>query len=438
MVSFCAKWSGKVAAAAQRIPSRAAQAAAAPWSALVAALVVITYFTFTRLLHEDLHSHIFDFGNEALRAVQAWENHGFLSMGGMYPWGREYHDADSFPEAIYRSKTPLALLPLWLGYRLFGSASFHLFKLYWSLAVVLLIALLLAGLATACFASRRRGDRQLVFLAAYAIALPNEALLRYCLMDEPQVLGLFLHLLSLLLLVRWLGGPGSPAGLRWVGATAFLSSWTYPILGGINALVALALRGLKPERRLRRGLGVIGATALLGPVLYFGQRAIVSAMFPTALVGQRLATRMGFTPSNEFHNGVFDALQFLLWQKSGQTLASSRIALSQTVEHAAVWIIGMVLFALCLARVRGDRQILLILAAAQLWLFIPLFHQTMSQHPWIYGILFVPSVVLGWVGAPMLLLPRGRDAWFAPCVLVGLAVLLWAIQLRYFLVGYLG
>ena len=435
---FFRTWRAKGAAIPGWITSLPARAAAIPCSALVFALLVITYFTFTRLLHENLHSHIFDFGNEALRAVQAWENHGFFSMGGMYPWGRQYHDADHFPETIYRSKTPLALLPLWLGYRLFGAASFHLFKLYWSLTVVLLVGLLLATIATACFASRRRGDRQVVFLAAYSITITNEALLRYCLIDEPQVLGLFLHLLSLVLLLRWLRGKATAAGLRWVGGASLLSAWTYPMLGGINALVALALRGLRPDRRLRRGLRVLGLTGLLGPLLYFGQRVLVSAMFPSRLVGQRLPTRMGFTSSIDQHRGVFDALHFLFWQKSGETMADSRVALPHGIEHAAVWVLGMVLFALCLARVRGNRQILLILAAAQLWLFIPLFNQTMSVHPWIYGVLFVPSVVLGWVGGPMTLLHRGPDDRFAPCVLMGLAVLIWAIQLRFFLVSYLG
>ncbi len=430
-------WCVKATAIAGWIASLPVRVAATPGSALVVALLVITYFTFTRLLHEGLHSHIFDFGNESLRAVQAWENHGFLSMGGMYPWGRQYHDADHFPETIYRSKTPLALLPLWLGYRLFGSASFHLFKLYWSLTVVLLVGLLLAAIATACFASRRRGDRQVVFLATYSITITNEALLRYFLIDEPQVLGLFLHLLSLVLLLSWLRGTATAGRLRWVGCASFLSSWTYPILGGINALVALALRGLRPDRRLRRGLLVIGLTGLLGPVLYFSQRAIVSAMFPSRLVGQRLPTRMGFTSSIDHHHGVFDALHFLFWQKSGQSMAESRVVLSHGIEHAAVWVIGMVLFTLCLARVRGDRQILLILAAAQLWLFIPLFNQTMSMHPWIYGVLFAPSVVLGWVGAPVTLLHQGPDDRLVPCVLMGLAVLVWAIQLRFFLVNYL-
>lgn len=430
-------WTAAIAAIAVWIARASARVFAAPGSALVAALLLITSFTFTRLLHESLHSHIFDFGNEALRAVQAWENHGFFSMGGMYPWGRQYHDADHFPETIYRSKTPLALLPLWLGYRLFGSASFHLFKLYWSLAVVLLVGLLLGALATACFASRSRGDRQVVFLAAYSITITNEALLRYCLIDEPQTLGLVLHLLALVLLLHWLRGKATAAGLRWVGLASFFSSWTYPILGGINAVVALALRGLRPDRRLRRGLKVIGLTALLGPLLYFGQRAIVSAMFRSRLSGQRLPTRMGFTNSIDEHHGVLDALHFLFWQKSGQSMADSRVVLSHGIEHAAVWVIGMGLFVLCLARIRGDRQILLILAAAQLWLFIPLFNQTVSVHPWIYGVLFAPSVVLGWVGAPVTLLPRGPGDRFAPCLLIGLAVLIWAIQLRFFLVNYL-
>ncbi|MCP9841342.1 hypothetical protein KBY93_11960 [Synechococcus sp. J7-Johnson] len=405
----------------------------------MAVLLVITWFTGARLLNEGLHAHIYDFGNEALRAVQAWENHGFFSMGGMYPWGRGYFDAASFPQTIYRSKTPLALLPLWLGYRLVGESGFHLFKLYWSLAVVLLMGLLLAAIATSCFASRRVGDRQLVFASTYAIAITNEALLRYCLVDEPQYLGLFLHLLGVFLLLKWLRGPTArAAGLRGVIGVFFLASWTYPILGGINAVIAMGLKRLRPDRRLRWALGAIGLASLLGPVLYFLQRWTVSAMFPDRLVGQRLPTRMGFTPDNNFHDGVFDALNFLFWQKSGETLESSGVAPSHAIEHYAVWILGMVLFVLCLSRIRRDRQLLLILSAGQMWLFIPLFHQTLSQHPWIYGLLFTPTVVLGWVGAPTLLLPHRPGDSFPAFVMVGVAVLIWAIQLRFFLVNYLG
>jgi hypothetical protein len=233
---------------------------------LAVPLLIVTYFTFSRLLNEGLHAHIYDFGNEALRAVQAWENHGFLSMGGMYPWGRGYHDANHFPESIYRSKTPLHLLPLWAGYRLVGESGYHLFKLYWSLAVVILVALLLATIATACFASLRAGNRQLIFGVTYSIAITNEALLRYCLVDEPQYLGLLLHLAGVVLLLNWLRRPvHSSGGLRTVAGTFFLASWTYPILGGINWMTVMGLDRLRLDRRLHAGLRSVVLASILGP-----------------------------------------------------------------------------------------------------------------------------------------------------------------------------
>lgn len=297
-----------------------------------------------------------------------------------------------------------------------GESGFHLFKLYWSLAVVLLIGLLLAAIAESCFASRRARDRQLVFAATYAITITNEALLRYCLVDEPQYLGLLLHLLGVFLLLRWLRGPAAWAeGLRGVTAAFFLASWIYPILGGVNAAVAMGLQRLRPDHRLRRALGAIGFAALLGPLLYFLQRWAVSAMFPDRLIGQRLP-----------------------WQKSGESMESSGVALSNVIKHDAVWVLGMVLFVVCLSRIRRDRQLLLVLSAGQMWLFIPLFHQTLSQHPWIYGILFTPTVVLGWVGASTLLPPHRPGDSFPALVLVGVAVMIWAVQLRFFLVNYLG
>jgi len=401
-------------------------------------LLVVTYFTFSRLLNEGLHAHIYDFGNEALRAVQAWENHGFLAMGGMYPWGRTYYEANHFPEIIYRSKTPLHLLPLWAGYRLFGESAYHLFKLYWSLAIVILIALLLATIATACFASIRAGNRQLVFGVTYSIAITNEALLRYCLVDEPQYLGLLLHLAGVVLLLGWIRQPFHAVGrLRSAAGTFFLASWTYPILGGINWLTLMGLSRLRLGKRLRKGLRSILIASILGPILYFLQRFIASAMFPGRLLGQSLPTRMGFTPDKIFHNGVFDALEFLIWQKSGLNMEESGVALSHALEHYGIWVIGLCLFVLCLARSCGNRQLLLILAAGEMWLFIPLFHQTLSQHPWIYGILFMPSVVLGWVGGLALLLPKRKINLFAPSILASLGVLIWAIQLRFFLANYL-
>ena len=71
-----------------------------------------------------------------------------------------------------------------------------------------------------------------------------------------------------------------------------------------------------------------------------------------------------------------------------------------------------------------------------MWLFVPLLHQSLAQHAWIYAIHFVPTVVLGWVGGLCLLLPRRSGDLFAPVALVGLGALIWVIQIRFFLVNY--
>jgi hypothetical protein len=146
---------------------------------------------------------------------------------------------------------------------------------------------------------------------------------------------------------------------------------------------------------------------------------------------------MGLTHSLDYHDGVFDALEFLYWQKSGATPLSTRVAIPQIVEHYAIWIIGVVLFVFCLARLLDThKQLTLILAAAQMWLFVPLLHQSLAQHAWIYAIHFMPTVVLGWIGGLSLLLPRRSGDLFGPVALVGLGSLIWVIQIRFFLVNY--
>lgn len=97
------------------------------------------------------------------------------------------------------------------------------------------------------------------------------------------------------------------------------------------------------------------------------------------------------------------------------------------------------LFVVVLARLPGlQRKVLLVLGAGQAWLLIPLLSESISQHGWVYAIHFVPSVVLGWIGALTTLLPGHRTPLFAPGMLGFFALLIWVIQLRWFLVAYLG
>ena len=108
------------------------------------------------------------------------------------------------------------------------------------------------------------------------------------------------------------------------------------------------------------------------------------------------------------------------------------------LEHAAIWILGVVLFALVLTRLRaGRRQLLLILAAGQLWLFLPLLHQSLAFHDWIYAIHFAPTVILAWVGEFAVLMPQSKGEVFSPWMLGFVGMLIWSIQLRFFLVAYL-
>ena len=87
---------------------------------LIGVLAAITWLTFTRLLAVDVGDHVYAWGHETLRAVQAWENHGFFRMAGFFPLGGTYFPPDQFPPTLYQSYPPLYLLPYWLGYKLDG------------------------------------------------------------------------------------------------------------------------------------------------------------------------------------------------------------------------------------------------------------------------------------------------------------------------------
>ncbi len=173
------------------------------------ALIAITAFTDWRLIDTGLAEHLFDFGQEALNAVRAWEDHGFWSMAGMFSWGQGYLPPEVTPEKIYQSKTPLHLLHLWAAFKVFGLAGFPSFKLIFSLAVVSLNGFLLGSLAKLCFCLK--GDNgqssippNLVFLCTYALTISNEAMLRFCLVDEPDYLGLTFWLATVVVLGNWL------------------------------------------------------------------------------------------------------------------------------------------------------------------------------------------------------------------------------------------
>jgi hypothetical protein len=411
-----------------------------PWLVTSAVLLGITWLTFSRLLGEGIVDHVYQFGRETLRAVQAWENHGFFTMAGFFPLGGTYFDANTFPDRIYQSYPPLYLLPYWLGYHLFGESAFPNFKIGLAFAVIIVTGLLLATLATSTFASAVEGNRQLIFVVTYAITITNEALLRYCMIDEPDYLGLIVWLLGVVLLQRWWSKPESQARRMplAIPLTFFLAAWIYPILAALSFLVAFGLQRVRLSGRLRRGVRAILLPAAAAIALYWIQRLIANIMFRDGrLLGSNLWDRMGLTHSQEYHDGVFNALEFLYWQKSGATPESSRVAIPQIIEHYAIWIIGVVLFVICLARLlETHKQLTLILAAAQMWLFVPLLHQSLAQHAWIYAIHFMPTVVLGWVGGLSLLLPRRSGDLFGPVALAGLGSLIWVIQIRFFLVNY--
>lgn len=416
------------------------------------AILLITAFTYWRLIDSNLFAHLFDFGTEGLNSVQAWVNHGFWSMAGLFPWGKGYFPVNLPPDQIYQSKTPLHLFPLWGGYLLGGSKGFPAFKVVYSLALASCNGLLLGGIARLCFPLRGHNWQSpipgsLVVVCTYAITISNEAMLRFCMIDEPDYLGLTFWLATVLSLGLWAGPPSDSQGEapaaddgrpRLAMALGFLAAWIYPILGVVNLITLFLLQLFPLSARLRRGLRSLIPGALAGIGLYWLQRVLANWLIPQVLFGSKLIDRMGLTASMEQHDGVLDALNFIFDQRSGgipEHLQKSQIY----DEHSAVWIIGLILFFIVLAKLPGShRKVLLLLAAGQSWLLIPFLFQSISQHGWVYAIHFMPSVVLGWIGALTTLLPGRRTALFAPGMLGFLCLLIWVIQLRWFLVAYLG
>jgi hypothetical protein len=409
---------------------------------LVVMLTVITGLTYSRLLAAGLGEGLYMFGHETLRAVQAWENFGLLPWAGFFPLGSDYIEANHIIQSkeIYQSYPSLYLLAYWPSYHWFGEAGFRAFKLGWSLAYGVGMGLMLGSLASTCFAQKKTGYRQLVFAVAYVITITNQAVLRYVLIDEPDYLGLFLLLLGVILLQRnWQQKSHStpkPWGLWLVW---LLASWTYPILGAFSLLTILVLQRLRLDEPIRASLRGLIPPLGLGMGLYWIQRITANLIFPDGLTGSSLFKRMGLTPdTNDRYHGVLDSLWLFIWQKSGSTAFSSPVAPSQILEHAAIWLLGVILFTIVLSRLQGvQRQLLVILAAAQLWLFIPLLHQSVAAHDWIYAIHFVPTVVLGWVGAFAYLLPHRKGEVYAHWMLGFVGILIWSIQIRFFLVAYL-
>jgi hypothetical protein len=452
------------------------------------AILLITAFTDWRLIDSNLFAHLFDFGTEGLNSVQAWVNHGFWSMVGLFPWGKGYFPANVAPDQLYQSKTPLHLFPLWGGYWLVGSKGFPAFKVAYSLALASINGLLLGGIACLCFPLRGANGpsptpKALIFVCTYAITISNEAMLRFCMIDEPDYLGLTFWLATVLALGLWIGPPSdsgegrevatstvdakantSVKGNASVNANAdfsakdnanvraysngsaprlsmllgFLTAWIYPILGVGNVLTLCLLQLFPLANRLRRGLRWLIPGALAGIGLYWIQRIAANLLIPKKLFGSKLMDRMGLTSDMVQQDGVLDAFDFIFDQRSGGIPAHLRKSQLYD-EHSAVWIIGLVLFVVLLAKLPGlQRKVLLVLAAGQSWLLIPLLSQSVSQHGWVYAIHFMPSVVLGWVGALTTLLPGHRTPLFGPGMVGFFALLIWVIQLRWFLVAYLG
>lgn len=402
--------------------------------------------TYWRLIDSGLADHLFDFGTEALNAVQAWENHGFWSMAGMFSWGQGYLPADIAPQKLYQSKTPLHLLHLWGAYKVLGSEGFAAFKLTFSLTIVSLNGLLLGWLATICFNSRRLkaspNSARLILLCTYAITISNESMLRFCLIDEPDYLGLTAWLAAVIALALWIQRhtqPNDADSKPWLSmGLGFLASWTYPILAVINLSSLFILQLFRLQTTLKRGLRWLMPGSALGICLYWLQRIIAKQLIPEKLYGSKLMDRMGLTGSLQAHDGVLDALDFIYDQRSGGiawTLKDSQIY----IENTAVWILGIILFFIVFARTSDQfRKVLLVLAAAEAWLFIPLLSQSVAQHGWVYGIHFVPSVVLGWIGGLTCILPGHRSKIFGASMLGFISLLIWVIQLRWFMVSYLG
>ena len=412
-----------------------------PWLSLIT-IPLLTAFTYWRLIDQGLSEHLFDYGTEGLNAVQAWENHGFWSMAGMFSWGQGYIPADVEPTRIYQSKTPLHLLHLWVAYKFVGSGGYPAFKLSYSLLLTSLNGLLLAGIARLCFQTFATGLRksivnELVVISTYAITITNESMLRFCMVDEPDYLGVTFWLATILSLGLWLRRSEQQRIPRLSLALGFLTSWIYPVFGVTNVITLLILQLFKSEQRLKSALRALIPGSLAGIILYWIQRLIARAILPHKLYGSQLMDRMGMTSSMGAHDGIFDALDFIYDQRSGGIpgfLEQSQIY----IEHCAVWILGIVLFFIVLARLKGiERQILLTLSAGGAWLFIPLLTQSVAQHGWVYGIHFMPAIVLGWIGALTTVLPGKRSAIFGPGMLGFIPLLIWAIQLRWFMVLYL-
>lgn len=409
---------------------------------LFAILLLITWLGFSRMMAEGLGDSVYKFGHETLRAVQAWENHGFFVWGGFYPLSNVYIPADQAPRSVdvYQSYPPLYLLVYWPSYHFFGEAGFRIFKLVWSLAYGVGLGILLGTIASSCFTREATGYKQLVFASAYVITISNQAVLRYFMIDEPDYLGLFLLLLAVVLLQMQWSQRDPPRTKPWaLWFVWFLAAWTYPILGALTTLAVYGLQRLRLSRQILSSLRGLLVPLLAGMAVYWVQRLIVNVVFPAGLKGSSLFDRMGLIAKDtDSHRGVLDALRFFVWQMSGSSAFQTNVAPSQVIEHNAVWVIGVLLFTIAFARSRGgQRQLVLILAAAQLWLFVPLLHQSLAHHDWIYAIHFVPTVVLGWVGAFEGLLPQRSGEVFAPWMLGFVATLIWAIQIRFFLVAYL-
>ena len=167
----------------------------------------------------------------------------------------------------------------------------------------------------------------------------------YFMIDEPDYLGLLILLLGVVLLQRhWSRQALSqqrPWGLQLVW---FLGSWTYPILGALSTLTVLALQRLRLKPPILASLRRLVAPLLLGMTLYWIQRIVVNIIFPGGLKGSSLFERMGLIAKDtQSHRGVLDALHFLTWQMSGSSISSTNVALSQVIEHNAVWILGILL-----------------------------------------------------------------------------------------------
>ena len=415
----------------------------------VFALIAITAFTDWRLIDTGLAEHLFDFDQEALNAVRAWEDHGFWSMVGMFSWGQGYLPPEVTPEKIYQRKTPLHLLHLWAAFKVFGLAGFPSFKLIFSLAIVSLNGFLLGSLTKLCFCLK--GDNgqisipsNLVFLCTYALTISNEAMLRFCLVDEPDYLGLTFWLATVVVLGNWLKKANEETTNKKTNqrpklaiCLGFFTSWIYPILGVVNLISLFLLQLFPTTPKLRRGLRCLLPGAFAGIALYWIQRTIATLLIPEKLYGSGLMRRMGMTTSMHGHDGLFDAIDFLYEQRSGGLpgfLHDSQIR----IEHIAVWILGIVFFFIVLAKLKGiERQILLVLGAGGSWLFVPMLTQSLAMHGWVYRIHFMPSVVLGWIGGLTTMLPGHRSEVFGPGMLGFISLLIWVIQLRWFLLAYL-